>query len=430
LVLAGGRADRLENDVTAAAAIGRVLVILLPGVRADPWRLLAAGADDVVDADAEALVESVLARLERWAEVAALVDSDVVRKAAVGGSAAWQAAVREAVEAARFTTSPVLLLGETGTGKEVIARLIHELDPRPGLGEMALVDCTTVVPSLSGSEFFGHEKGAFTGASTTRTGAFELADGGTLFLDEIGDLPQPLQAALLRVVQEGVYKPVGGNRWQQTRFRLLCATNRDLQVDQDAGTFRRDLYFRIAASTIRLPPLRERIDDIVPLFRHFVAHAWHRPEPPELDPAVADLLLRRDYPGNVRDLRQLAVRVATRHVGDGPITPGDVPAADRPPGSWTVQSDGHDTVAGPAGGAPTKAGASDGQRGWRADLERAIRGAMSTGVGLKELKELVPELATSIALADAGGPGAAARMLGVSRRAVEYRKANGLRHPH
>ena len=123
----------------------------------------------------------------------------------------------------------MLVTGESGTGKERVAQLIHELDPRPNKGKLVVLDCSTVVPSLSGSEFFGHEKGAFTGAAAAREGAFELANGGTLFLDEVGELTVALQAELLRVIQEGTFKRVGSNMWRKSTFRLVCATNRDVR---------------------------------------------------------------------------------------------------------------------------------------------------------------------------------------------------------
>src|SRR6185295_226461 len=150
-------------------------------------------------------------------------------------------------------------------GKELLARVIHALDPRPDKGELVVLDCTTIVPELSGSEFFGHERGAYTGAVGPRDGAFALAHGGTLFLDEIGELPLALQAQLLRVVQEGTYKRVGGNAWHKASFRLVCATNRDLKEEVARGRFRGDLYHRLATNASRLPPLRDRVEDILVL---------------------------------------------------------------------------------------------------------------------------------------------------------------------
>src|SRR5262249_21636201 len=160
--------------------------------------------------------------------------------------------------------------------------------------------CTTVVPTLSGTEFFGHERGAFTGAVAARDGAFAAADGGTLLLDEIGELPATLQAELLRVVQEGTYKRLGNNTWRTTSFRWVSPPNADLWAEQDTGQFRRALYYRLAAVTVQLPPLRDRMEDVVPLFRYFLADITGSPAP-ELDPVVASILTARDYPGNVRD---------------------------------------------------------------------------------------------------------------------------------
>ena len=175
------------------------------------WRLLDAGVADVIawDGQLEAIAPAcALAGRRRARRLAAR------REHLVGSSPAWRAVLREVVEVARFSDVDVLITGESGTGKELTARLIHALDARPHKRELVVVDCTTIVPELSGSEFFGHERGAFTGAITARDGAFALADGGTLFLDEVGELPLALQAELLRVVQEGTYKRVGSNSWR------------------------------------------------------------------------------------------------------------------------------------------------------------------------------------------------------------------------
>ena len=334
----------LAATLTELSSAGRRRVVAVASssgaVRGDvPWRLLEMGASDVVDWQGGGNAADVVARLERWAAVEDLIHSSLVRDQLVGTSAAWHTVIRQVVEIAGFTPASVLVTGESGTGKELVARLIHALDTRPGKGELVTVDCTTVVPTLSGSEFFGHERGAFTGATAaTATGRSRLADNGTLFLDEVGELPLPMQAELLRVVQEGMYKRVGSNVWQRTRFRLVCATNRDLLSEQASGNFRRDFYYRIAASLVRLPPLRDRTEDIVPLFVHFLGQL-HRSGPPPLEDVVSDLLRGRDYPGNVRDLRQLALRVSNRHVGPGAITAGDIPEEERPsvsgsPGTW------------------------------------------------------------------------------------------------
>ena len=303
------------------------------------WELLRAGASDVFRwCDPEHSARQVAERLRRWQTIDELVDCGHVREFLVGESPAWQSVLRDAVEVARFTDAAVLITGESGTGKERVAQLIHELDPRPAKKRLVVLDCSTVVPSLSGSEFFGHEKGAFTGAAALRQGAFELADGGTLFLDEVGELPVPLQAELLRVIQEGTFKRVGSNTWRKSTFRLVCATNRDLADEQAKGTFRNDFYYRIAGCTLHLPRLRDRAEDILPLFRHFFRQAVPDREPPELEDAVRELLVSRDYPGNVRDLRSLVLRIVHRYLGTGLVTVGDIPDDERPAAAQPVTS--------------------------------------------------------------------------------------------
>jgi len=263
-----------------------------------------------------------------------------------------------------------------------------------------VLDCSTIVPELSGSEFYGHERGAFTGAAGARQGAFELAHEGTLFLDEVGELPLHLQAQLLRVIQERTYKRVGGNNWQQTEFRLVCATNRDLAAEVTAGRFRRDLFHRITSALCYLPPLRDRREDILPLARHFLQACRPGARVPDLDPAVRGLLQSREYPGNVRELRQVMTRIANRHVGEGPITPGDVPPSDRPaPDSGEPQPDG---------------------------LLDAVRRALSRGAGLKDIGREATEAAIRVVVDEEGGNlQRAARRLGVTDRALQLRRRSG-----
>ena len=364
------------------------------------WRLLNAGASDVLAWRArERPASAIAARLERWSEVDRLVDAPMVRDNLIGRSPAWIATLRQAVEAARFTDASVLILGETGTGKELVARLIHSLDRRPRRSDLVVLDCATIVPELAGSEFFGHERGAYTGAVTSRDGCFGLADGGTLFLDEIGELPLTLQAELLRAIQERTYKRVGSNVWRKSHFRLVCASNRDLLREVETGAFRSDLYYRIATVVIRLPSLRERVTDVIPLVHAFLAELHPDRGSPELDDAVREHLLARDYPGNVRDLRQLVYRMAARHVGPGPISVGDIPSDERPIGDAT-ESD------------------------WRdAAFENAIRRAVSLGVGLKDIGHAATEIAVDIAVDVEGSLQGAARQLGVTDRTLQLRRA-------
>ncbi len=233
----------------------------------------------------------------------------------------------------------VLIRGESGTGKELIAKAIHHASPRAA-GPLVRVNCAALPESLLESELFGHEKGAFTGASALRRGRFELAHGGSLFLDEIGDVPAHLQVKLLRVLQEREIERVGSSRAIPVDVRLLAATHRDLEALVRAGAFRDDLYYRINVVTIVVPPLRERREDIPPLLDHFVdrfARANGRTIR-GFTREARDVLLRYDYPGNVRELENLVERavVLTRDdvigVADLPLslTEGEAPAAEEP----------------------------------------------------------------------------------------------------
>ncbi|HJV35735.1 sigma 54-interacting transcriptional regulator [Geomonas sp.] len=365
------------------------------------WSLMEAGASDVLTwDDSTRFTQDLALRLERWQTVNRVLESSLVTRNLVGQSPAWRDVLRQVVEVAHVTDAPIYLTGESGTGKELMARLIHSLDCRPRKRDLVVLDCTTVVPSLAGSEFFGHEKGAFTGAFQAREGAFAMADGGTLFLDEVGELPLELQAQLLRVVQEKIYKRVGGNSWLKTEFRLVSATNRSLVEEVGCGKFRSDLYYRIAGWSFRLPPLRERLEDILPLARHFMADLAPDGASPELDPPVAEFLLQRRYPGNVRDLRQLMVRIMARHVGSGPVTVGDIPDEERPRCGFTSFNwcDPH--------------------------FEEAIRNALVFGVGLKEIGRSAEDTAVRIAVgAEAGNLQRAAKRLGVTDRALQLRRA-------
>jgi len=366
------------------------------------WRLLEAGAADVFAWDAiPDPAATVAARFGRYANVDKLLQSPTVTDTLAGISPVWLSALRQIVEVAAFSDASVLITGESGTGKELVARLIHALDSRPAKGSFIVLDCTTVSATLSGSEFFGHERGAFTSAVASREGAFALADRGTLFLDEVADLPLALQAELLRVIQERVYKRVGSNTWKQINFRLICATNRNLAEEEARGTFRRDFYYRIASWTCSLPPLAERREDIVPLTRHFLRQLSENENVPEPDATVRDYLLTREYPGNVRDLRQVITRMLARHVGDGPLTVGDLPPDERRGAAELMRNAWHDSA-----------------------YQCAIRRAMARGLGLKQISKETAQVAIETALADEDGNlHRAAQRLGVTDRALQLRRA-------
>jgi len=226
----------------------------------------------------------------------------------VGTSQALRA-VLKAVKTVAATDSTVLLLGETGTGKELIARAIHDLSPRHGRSFVRM-SVPAFPQSLFESELFGHERGAFTGATVSRAGRLELAHRGTLFLDEVGDIPAEVQPKLLRVLQEREFERLGSTRTQRVDVRVVAATNRDLEQMVEAGTFRSDLYYRFNVFPILIPPLRERADDIPALALHFVRQCARRMgrAVPSIPDATMDALKRWKWPGNIRELQNVIER--------------------------------------------------------------------------------------------------------------------------
>jgi transcriptional regulator with PAS, ATPase and Fis domain len=211
--------------------------------------------------------------------------------------------VKKLIERIAPTESAVLILGETGTGKELVARKIHELSARANMPFVA-VNCGALAENLVESELFGHRKGAFTGADTPRKGLLEVANGGTLFLDELGELDKSMQVKLLRFLESGEVRRVGENESFNVDVRVVCATNRDLQVMVDSGTFREDLFFRVNTFEIHLPPLRERKDDIPALACSLIARHLKKGQVPEstLAPETVEILKNHDWSGNVREL--------------------------------------------------------------------------------------------------------------------------------
>lgn len=226
--------------------------------------------------------------------------------------------------AARFAANdaPVAILGETGSGKEVVARILHANSPRAGKPFVA-INVAALPADLLESELFGHGKGAFTGAGAAHRGLFEAADGGTLFLDEIGEMPLPLQAKLLRAVQDGEVRRVGENKAFAVDVRILCATHRDLAERVRAGAFREDLYYRLKVLTLEVPPLRERTDDILPLASHLLAD--EKTAARDFTAKAKAHLLGYAWPGNVRELQN-----AVKH-GAALATGAHIDVDDLPP---------------------------------------------------------------------------------------------------
>jgi transcriptional regulator with GAF, ATPase, and Fis domain len=276
-------------------------------------------AVSIANARAFEEIESLKKRLEqendylREEVIAALGSRDII-----GQSSALKKVLRQ-IELVAPTDAAVLVQGESGTGKELVARAIHERSPRQH-HPLIKVNCGAIPENLFESEFFGHTRGAFTGAVKDKPGRFELADGGTLFLDEVGELPLSMQAKLLRVLQEQEIERVGDTHTRKVNARIVAASNRDLKQEVEAGRFRQDLFYRLSVFPIEVPPLRERREDIPGLVMHFARAAatkMNRPAP-RLTRTQADELAAHDWPGNVRELQNVVERAVILSQG-GPL---------------------------------------------------------------------------------------------------------------
>jgi DNA-binding NtrC family response regulator len=277
--------------------------------------------------DVVALRATVARALERRrlrGENRRLRDEAVGKKALIGTSPAMLELYKQIAQVAP-TDATVLITGESGSGKELVARTIHQRSRRAN-GPYLAVNCAAIAEGVLESELFGHEKGSFTGAYSARRGLFEESSTGTLLLDEIGDVPQKMQAQLLRVLQEGEVRRVGGSAAVPVDVRVIASTNRDLQTDVAEKQFRADLYYRLNVVALRIPPLRERGEDVVALARHFVAlHAAQLGRPmPEISDEALDVIRSYPWPGNVRELENALAR-AVAMMQRGVVLPGDLP---------------------------------------------------------------------------------------------------------
>ena len=334
------------------AAAGRALVVMMSAYGDDEAAVEAIrrGAYDYISKPFRAdqlqlVIRKAIERESLRSEVARLSEQLGTLRGA-DGIVGHSAALREVVAIARKVArhpSTVLVTGESGTGKELIARLVHSASPRVS-GPFVPVNCAAIPEALMESELFGHARGAFTGAAQDRRGLFEEADGGTIFLDEIGELPLPLQVKLLRVLQEGEIRRVGDNASRTVDVRVVAATSRDLEAEVAAARFRADLYYRVNVVRLRLPPLRERREDISDLAKHFaVAHAARLAMPaPAITPAAMRTLLEYGWPGNVRELENVIERalVLTDDARiDAPQLPPELGAA--PPAATASPNGAH-----------------------------------------------------------------------------------------
>jgi len=342
-------------------------------------------------------IEELKLLLQRMAEKISLVaenqflrervNAEMELSGIVGSSHKIQEVLRM-VARLKDTRTPVLITGESGTGKELVARAIHYrglLSKRPFMA----VDCGSLVPTLIESEFFGYEKGAFTGAMRSKEGLFQSANGGTIFLDEIGELSPELQAKLLRVLQEKEVRPVGSNQKFKVDVRVIAATNRDLEAAQKEGAFRKDLYFRLNVVTLNLPPLRERRSDVAPLVHYFLDR-FAPGKTITISPAAMEAMFKYDWPGNVRELENCIERAVA--LGDQEI----IDVSDLPPAvRW--------------------------QQAQNVSAETVIFADEATGSPNTDLEELERETIQRVFEQVHGDKARARKMLGISR-ATLYRK--------
>src|ERR671924_1492163 len=339
-------ADGLELLRKFKQAHGDTEVIVVTGHGSVPKAVEAvkAGAFEFVEKPIEP--DALIAKLERAIERRDLVGENLMLKQKLEGQFRFgniigkskkMHEVLELVESVAASDANILIQGENGTGKELIANALH-FNSKRAKGPFIKINCAAIPKDLIESELFGYKKGAFTGAQTDKEGLFEMAEGGSLLLDEIGEMPSYLQTKLLRVLQEREYRPIGSDRLVHVDFRLICATNIDLDVALREGKLREDLYFRINTITLRVPSLRERSEDIPLLCTHFLSkfNERYQKNVRSISPAAYHLLIRNRWPGNVRELEN-AIERAVLVCKTGEIGPTDLPETIREEGSPTQE---------------------------------------------------------------------------------------------
>lgn len=306
--------------------MGQVTLVILYGLAPSlhlSARFLLAGADKVIFASPGELAGLSAAWLARQAADEEAIASATARMRKLGivsRSGAMRQLFERLERAANFSELPVLITGESGTGKELFARAVHSLDPSRNGRRFVAINCAALNANLLESELFGHARGAYTGAERERSGLFRSADGGVIFLDEIGELEAGMQAKLLRVLQFGAILPLGQDREITINVRVVAATNRDLEAMVAGGTFREDLYHRLNAIQMRIPPLRERPEDVDALVEHLLGVGSEG-----ISPALREGLTRARFSGNVRQLENLLRSAMVQHRGPGPLELEDCP---------------------------------------------------------------------------------------------------------
>jgi two-component system, NtrC family, response regulator AtoC len=392
--------------VNAANPDVPVIIITAHGTVDSAVEAIKAGAFDYVTKPFDqAELSAVIAKAAKAHDVAQRsVRADAKARAAIIGESPQLQEVFKIIDKVADTPSTVLINGESGTGKELIASALHGASSRRDK-PFIKINCAAIPHNLLESELFGYERGAFTGAVTSKPGRFELADGGTLFLDEIGEIPVEMQVKLLRALQEGEFERVGGIKTTRVDVRLIAATNRDLQAEIEAGRFRKDLYYRLAVVPVVLPPLRERRTDIPMLAGHFV-EKYNRKLNKKIESISDDamaLLQAYNWPGNIRELENLIERVLL--FADGPsITAKDLPEPIR---------QGSGTPAPALSAAPLEASTGEG------GLKDIVR---------MKAAELEKDLITKALEETGGNVTRAARLLQISRKSLQTKmKEFGLR---
>lgn len=328
LQLPDGTGLELLQEIRSLYPRQTVVMISGQATLSDAVKAIKAGAVDFLEKPmspekVELSLRNAL-KLDRLSRKVASGEAESAERFQLVGTSEPIAEVREQIGAVASTNSSVLLLGESGTGKEVAARMIHRYSRRAGAPFIA-VNTAAIPRELLESELFGHEKGAFTGATQQRIGKFEQADGGTIFLDEIAEMAPQLQAKLLRILEDQRFERIGGSKTIETDFRLICATNRNLEKRVSDGTFRQDLYFRINVFTIKMPPLRALRDDLEHILIHHLRRLSARmgKEPPHVSDDLISELEEYHFPGNVRELRNILERLLITHRG-GELTAGNL----------------------------------------------------------------------------------------------------------